>query len=171
MGHTKDILEAIYERRSIREYTNQSVEDKVIKEIIRAGSWAPSGHNNQPWRFAVIRDPKMKSQIARQTIYGKIIDNSPVIIAVFADKSAMYDEVKDHMAIGACIQNMLLAVHALNLGAVWLGEILKNREKVRNILSLPQDLELMAVVVIGHPMRRDQKSTRMDINELIVKET
>jgi nitroreductase len=103
-------------------------------------------------------------------MYGRIIQNAPVIIAVFADKSSMYDEVKDHMAIGACIQNMWLTVYAHNLGAVWLGEILKNREKVREILQLSKELELMAVVAVGHPARLDQKSNRKDIKELIIKE-
>lgn len=169
MGTTKDILEAIYGRRSIREYTAEPIDNKIISEILRAGSWAPSGHNNQPWRFVVVRDSRIKNQIAKQTIYSRTIDTAPVIIAVFADKSAMYDEVKDHMAIGACIQNMLLTVYAHDLGAVWLGEILKNREKVREILQLSKDMELMAVVAIGHPARRDQKSTRKDIKELILK--
>jgi nitroreductase len=118
----------------------------------------------------VVRDPHTKNQIAGQTIYGRTIQDAPVIIAVFSYKSAMYDEVKDHMAIGACIQNMLLAVCAHNLGAVWLGEILKNREKVREILQLSKELELMAVVAVGHPARRDQRSDRKDIRELILKE-
>lgn len=169
MGTTKDILEAIYGRRSIREYTAEPIDNKIISEILRAGSWAPSGHNNQPWRFVVVRDSRIKNQIAKQTIYSRTIDKAPVIITVFADKSAMYDEVKDHMAIGACIQNMLLTVYTYDLGAVWLGEILKNREKVREILQLSKDMELMAVVAIGHPARRDQKSTRKDIKELILK--
>ncbi len=169
MGTTKDILEAIYGRRSIREYTAEPIDNKIISEILRAGSWAPSGHNNQPWRFVIVRDSRIKNQIAKQTIYSRTIDTATVIIAVFADKSAMYDEVKDHMAIGACIQNMLLTVYTYDLGAVWLGEILKNREKVREILQLSKDMELMAVVAIGHPARRDQKSTRKDIKELILK--
>lgn len=53
--------------------------------------------------------------------------------------------------MGACIQNMLLAAHALGLGAVWLGEILKNADGVRRLLGLSENLELMAVVALGHP--------------------
>ena len=68
------------------------------------------------------------------------------------------------------MQNLLLALHALDLGAVWLGEILKNKERILEILELPERLELMAVVAVGHPARRDQKSYRRPLEELILLE-
>ena len=80
----------------------------------------------------------------------------------------MYHEVKDHQAIGACLQNMLLAAHSLGLGAVWLGEILKSEKEVRNLLGLPEKLELMAVIALGWPKHRNQKSRRFPLDELIV---
>lgn len=164
------VLKAIYSRRSVREYTDQSVSREIILEIIKAGTWAPSGLNNQPWRFAIVWDKEVKEQIAVQTKYGGIIKQAPVIIAVFVDKNAMYHEVKDHQAMGACIQNMLLAIHALGLGGVWLGEILKNADKVRQILELPENLELMAVVALGYPKHRNQRSSRKPIESVILKE-
>jgi len=164
------VLKAIYSRRSVREYTDQPVSREIILEIIKAGTWAPSGLNNQPWRFAIVWDKEVKEQIAVQTKYGGIIKQAPVIIAVFVDKNAMYHEVKDHQAMGACIQNMLLAIHALGLGGVWLGEILKNADKVRQILELPENLELMAVVALGYPKHRNQRSSRKSIESVILKE-
>ncbi len=65
---------------------------------------------------------------------------------------------------------MLLAVETIGLGAVWLGQILKNKDKVREILSLSDGLELMAVLAVGHPRHRDQKSTRNELANFIVKE-
>ena len=94
------------------------------------GSWAPSGLNNQPWRFVIVRDSQLRSDLADCTKYGKIIRNAPVCIAVFMDQSKSYDRVKDLQAIGACIQNMLLSIHDLGLGAVWLGEILNKKGKL-----------------------------------------
>jgi nitroreductase len=81
---------------------------------------------------------------------------------------AMYHELKDHQAIGSCLQNMLLAAHSLGLGVVWLGEILKNSDRVRDLLGLSEDLELMAVLALGHPARRNQTSTRKSLEEVIV---
>ena len=165
---TSPIIEAIYKRRSIREYTNDEVTPEQLREIVRAGSWAPSGLNNQPWRFVIVRDPAVREQLAGETHYSHIIKAAPAVIAVFLDKGAMYDEVKDHQAAGACIQNMLLAVEAMKLGAVWLGQILKNKDKVNEILSLGNEYDLMAVLAIGHPIHRNQQSTRKEIDELIL---
>jgi nitroreductase len=89
---------------------------------------------------------------------------------VFVDKEAMYHAVKDYQAMGACIQNMLLAAHALGLGAVWLGEILNNAGKVRELLELPESLDLMAVVAIGHPAETSKKSQRKNISEVLLGE-
>jgi len=166
---SNEVLKAIYERRSIRDFRPVPVDEQQVMEIIRAGSWAPSGLNNQPWRFVVVKDSKTKEEIAGQTRYHSIIETAPVIIAVFLDRKAMYHELKDVQAIGACLQNMLLAAHAQGLGAVWLGEILKNKEKVSEIVSLPSHLELMAVIAIGHPAHRNQTSERKGLEELILK--
>ncbi len=165
-----DLLEGIYTRRSIRQYTGEPVSDELLKEIIKAGTWAPSGLNNQPWRFVVVRAEAKKLELASQTKYSKIIESAAACIAVFIDKEAMYHDVKDHQAMGACLQNMLLASHALGLGAVWLGEILNSADSVRKLLELPDTLELMAVVAVGYPARMDQKSQRREVSEVLIKE-
>ncbi len=71
--------------------------------------------------------------------------------------------------MGACLQNMLLAAHDLGLGAVWLGKILKSAAAVRDLLGLAERYELMAVVALGRPARRDQRSSRRPLAELILK--
>lgn len=165
-----DIFEGIYSRRSIRQYTDIPVEKEDLLQMIKAGTWAPSGLNNQPWRFVIITDKDLRFKLAQFTKYKKVIENAPACIAVFIDKDAMYNDVKDHQAIGACIQNMLLAAHALGLGAVWLGEILNKADKVRVLLELPEAMELMAVVAMGHPASDNKTSHRKDISEVLIKE-
>ncbi|MDA8164401.1 MAG: nitroreductase family protein [Desulfobacteraceae bacterium] len=164
------ILEAIHRRRSIREYTEEQVGSEQLRAIIEAGSWAPSGLNNQPWRFVVVRDPAIRAALAGQTTYGHIVKGAPAVIAVYLDREAMYHETKDQQAAGACLQNMLLAAEALDLGAVWLGQILQNKTAVNGILGLSDRYELAAVVAVGHPRHRRQQSTRKPLSELILKE-
>jgi nitroreductase len=165
-----DLLEGIYTRRSTREFVEQPVERDQLLEIIRAGTWAPSGLNNQPWRFVIVQKADVKKELGKQTKYGYVIERAPVCIAVFVDRKVMYNDVKDHQAMGACIQNMLLAAHSLGLGAVWLGEILKNAEGVRTLLGLPKDMELMAVVALGHPKVQKHTSSRIAVSEVLLKE-
>ncbi len=162
------VLDAIYSRRSVRDFMNRPVEREKILEVIRAGTWAPSGLNNQPWRFAIVTDPGLKGRFEGLTHYGNVISSARVLIPVFLDKRAMYNIVKDHQAVGACIQNMLLAAHAMGLGAVWLGEILRSAEDVRDLLGLSSDFELMAVVAMGYPEHKDRTSTRNSVKEVII---
>ncbi len=167
MSHS--VLEAIYTRRSIREFTNESVTLADLQEIIKAGIWAPSGLNNQPWRFAIVTDEEVRAKLSETTHYSRIVLGAPALIAVYLDREAMYDDVKDHQATGACIENMLLATEALGLGAVWLGQILKNKDKVNEILGLSSQYDLMAVLAIGHPQHRRQKSSRKGLDIFILK--
>jgi nitroreductase len=165
-----DIFDGIYTRRSVRHYRDEPIAREDILTIIKAGTWAPSGLNNQPWRFVIVRDEDRRFELAGLTNARKIIEEAPVSIAVFADRNAMYDDLKDHQAMGACIQNMLLAAHALDLGAVWLGEILNKADKVASLLEVPDTMKLMAVVAIGQPADRSQVSRRKDISEVLLKE-
>jgi len=165
-----DVIEGIHTRRSIRRYTDEPVERNRLLEIIQAGMWAPSGLNNQPWRFVIITKEAVRMELAGLTKYHRIVENAPACIAVFVDRDAMYNELKDHQAIGACIQNMLLAAHATGLGAVWLGEILNRADDVRRLLGLHERFELMAVVAVGHPAERGRPPARKDISELLLKE-
>jgi nitroreductase len=164
------VLKAIHERRSVRQFADTPVSRDLIMAALEAASWAPSGLNNQPWRFAVIWDKQLQEALAALIRYSTILQSASVLIAVFLDKEASYNYTKDCQAVGACLQNLLLSLHSMDLGAVWIGEILKNKERLVEILKLPERLELMAVVVVGHPARRDQKSNRRPLEELILLE-
>lgn len=162
------VIQAIKTRRSIRQFKKDPVPDEILDQILESALWAPSGKNNQPWKFAVIRDPPTKESLAAFTHYSSVINHAPVCIAVFLDHTRVYDRTKDVLAVGASIQNMLLTIHALGLGGVWLGEILKNKDKVKELLGADQDLELMAVVALGYPSRKtSQPSLRDRIEEKV----
>jgi nitroreductase len=165
-----ELLEGLLTRRSVRAFTPEPVSREQVLEILCAGSWAPSGLNNQPWRFAIVFDAAVRGRLAQLPRYGRIIESAPVCLPVFMDRQVGYHEVKDHQSIGACIQNLLLAAHGLGLGAVWLGEILRSAAEVREVLGLPANLELMAVVAVGHPAAVVKAPARRDLAELIVKE-
>jgi nitroreductase len=165
-----ELLEGLYTRRSVREFTGEAVTPDELMEVVKAGTWAPSGLNNQPWRFALVTDAGVRAEMAKLTNYGHIIEGAAAVIAVFIDREAMYHEVKDHQAMGACIQNILLAAHGLGLGGVWLGEILKSAAEVRALLGLPDNLEFMAAVAVGHPTEKKRRSTRKPLEEVVVRE-
>jgi nitroreductase len=161
-----DTLEAIRTRRSIRRFKNQAVDKELIDQILAAGIWAPYGRN-QLWRFAVIQDKKLKAEIAQLTVYSKIIQQAPLIIAVFFDRLITYHEIKDAQTMGACIQNMLLAIHDLGLGAVWIGEILKNSEAVHLLCHAPDSYELSAVIACGYADETGREIGRESLDKVV----
>ena len=165
-----DILETIRTRRSVRQYLKKSPTDKQIEQILESGRWAPSGLNNQPWRFVVVKDKTTKSKLANQTKYSDIVNGAPLTICVFLDVGSSYNRDKDILAIGACIQNMILCAHAQGLATCWLGEILNQKDQVRELLKLDLVLELMAVITLGFSDEQITKSCRKSLKSLTLKE-
>ena len=163
-----DIIEEIKSRRSIRKFSAEPVSDQQIDRILEAGRWAPSGLNNQPWRFAVVKDRGLITEIAKLTHYGKVVRGAQVLLPVFIATEKIYHREKDIQGIGACLQNMLLEIHSLGLGAVWLGEIIKSNLPIKQLLGLGNDLELMAVIALGWPDERPRATRRKKLEELIV---
>lgn len=168
-GESK-VINTILNRRSVREFTDKPVSKKDINTILNAGQWAPSGLNNQPWRFIVIQDRETIQKLSECTHYSGIVTGAPLLIATFLDNETSYNRTKDLEAIGAAIENMLLSCCDLDLGGVWLGEILNQKEKVNSILDCPSDLELMAVLAIGEPVPKERTSTRRALSEIVFDE-
>lgn len=153
-----ETIQTILSRRSVRKYTAEPVSPEMIATLTECARFAPSGLNNQPWRFVVIDHSETIRQLSALTHSSEIVASAPVLIAVFLDTAASYHREKDFMAIGAAIENILLAAHSMQLGAVWLGEILKNKEKVSDILQAPNVFEPAAVIAVGHPNESDPGS-------------
>jgi nitroreductase len=163
-----EILDIIKSRRSVRKFKPDPVPGELIEKILEAGRWAPSGMNNQPWRFAVITAPDLKQEISQLTHYSKIVLAAKVLIAVFLDTETSYHREKDIQSIGACLENMLLEAHSLGIGAVWLGEIIKSSEQIKSLLGVGEKLDLMAVVALGKPDEKPKKVPRKVLKDLII---
>ncbi len=164
----ENLLALIKKRRSAREFKNKEVSQAVINNSLEAGRWAPSGLNNQPWRFKVLAKKK-KDSLAEYTKYSRVIKGADKLILVFLDKESSYNYKKDLMAMGAAIQNMLLYFQAEGLGACWLGEILKRAKEVETELSLPAHLEFVAAIAVGIPQSRPVSKQRKPLHKLILK--
>lgn len=170
MPPTNLVLEAVRSRRSVRHYLPEPVEPEAFEALLEAARWAPSGLNHQPWRFFIVQTAELREALARCTRYGALLRAAPAAVAVLLSRSASYHREKDLQGVGAAVQNLLLAAHSLGLGACWLGEILNRREEVEAALGVGPDLELMAVVTVGHPEpgRPEGDDERRPLEELLV---
>jgi len=153
-----DVLKAIHTRRSVREFTKDSVERGDFEKILNAGRFAPSGKNTQPWRFVVVESAGKKEELAKLAPQARMIATASVTLAVLCDRDAGYDELKDIQGIGAAIENILLAVHSLGLGACWMG---KTRDpEIERVVGARAREELMALIPIGHPAESSNDASR-----------
>lgn len=162
-----NILSLIKSRRSIRDFTKEEIDKEIVDKILEGAKWAPSGLNNQPWRFSVVRESQKINKIASFTKFSDTVKKAPLLIVVFFDKDSSYDRTKDIQAIGACIQNMLLVAEEENIGTCWMGEIINRNEEVEQFLEVGNNLELMAVLCLGKK-KEIGESSRKDMKELMV---
>lgn len=164
-----DVLECIKTRCSVRRYTDQPIDEQIIHQILEAGINAPSGKNGQPWKFKVVTDKTLISQISDSSIYGSWMKTSPLFVAILLDNACSYDHVKDIQSCGAVMQNMMLVAHSLGVGSCWIGEILPKAEEVKQILQIDNSsLELMGIVVFGHKLSRTINPGRNNIESFLL---
>jgi len=167
-----DVFEAIRNRRSIRAYTSKEVSEEEVKKLIDAARWAPSAGNIQPWEFIIVRDAKIKRGLSVAALDQTFIEEAPVVIIVCANQrrsawgygqrgSTLYC-IQD---TAAAIQNLLLAAHAMGLGACWIGAF--QEEDARKVLNLPMGVRPVAIIPVGHPAEKPMASSRKPISEIV----
>jgi len=163
------VYNLIKKRRSIRSFLKKEIPTSTIRKILDSARWAPSGLNNQPWRFVIIKNRLLKHRLASLTKYSHVIDKASCVICVFLDKKNSYNETKDIQAIGACIQNILLCSCEMKIYSCWLGEILNKKTKVNKLIELSSRYDLMAAIALGYSKKK-AKSRRISLQSLILKE-
>jgi len=148
-----DALEAIRTRRSIRQYQDKPVPQDLVQQVLAAAMSAPSACNAQPWQFVVIRDRTILKEIPRINSHAAMAEQAPLAILVCGDLSLEISPGFWVIDCAAAVQNLLLAAHALGLGAVWTGVYpCQDRiEGFRRLLNLPQQVVPHSLIPLGYP--------------------
>jgi len=168
-----DIFEAIRNRRSVGKVKSTDVETEKIEKILEAATWAPNHHHTEPWKFFVLtgegRRPlgRTLAEISKESMDDPSSDENqnklkkveqqpfraPVVITVAVTpsdnpKAIRIDEIG---AVNAAIQNMLLAAHALELGAIWRTGKPTFHQKTKDLFGLREQDEVLGFIYIGYP--------------------
>lgn len=150
------VLQSIATRTSIRDFQETPIEEAKVEKILRAGMAAPSAINKQPWSFTVVNDKALLQQIADSAQNAKMAAKAPMAIVVCGDmEKAIEGDARDFWIqdCSAATENILLAAHALGLGAVWTG-FYPNLEKAKmlaGILNIPSSQIVLCVIPMGYP--------------------
>ncbi len=180
-----EVFQNIYARRSFRDYRADAVPDDVIREMIKAGVFAPSAGNKQPCRFVVIKNRELMKELsdkakelwmeeANSSANPEIIHlanaisrpdfniffNAPLLIMIFAHPDAFSPQIDCALAG----ENMMLAARSLGIGSCWIGLALP-LGKVRNVLDglgVPEGCRLVGCLVFGYPVKLDLKAPKRE---------
>jgi len=163
-----DAIDGILTRRSIRKYTNKSIPDEVIKELLEAGVSAPSAGNQQPWQFIIIDNREVLDEASQVLPNGKLLKDANKAILVCGDLNLETHKGYWPIDCSAATQNILLAAHAKGLGACWLG-IYPREERVSNLQKLfktPEHIIPFSVISLGFPDEESKKVDRYDNSKI-----
>ena len=184
------ILESLYARRSIREYSPKPIQDSVREAILSAAMQAPTAGNQQQYSVIDVTDEEKRDQLSELCDHQSFIANAPWIVVIVADCLRWYDLFSYAgcqpqkpgagnlmLAItDACIfaQNMVMAAESFGIGSCYVGDVMENCKEVRRLLCLPELVFPCAMLTLGYPNERQfmrPKPPRFDSHYLVHENT
>jgi nitroreductase len=161
-----DVIDMIYKRGSIRNYTETPVERDTIETLLRAAMAAPTAINRQPWEFIVVTDEQKIARVKKEFIFARY--NAPVAIIVCGNMKLARKGLEREFWIQDCsaaVENILIAATSLGLGSVWIGVYpLETRVRlIKRIFRIPEHVIPLCLVHIGYPA--EEKAPRTRYNE------
>lgn len=170
---TKDVLDAIRARRSIRKFKPEPLLQATVSRILEAALWAPSAGNLQPWKFYAVYCQSKKEEIVGAALNQKALAEAPLIVVVCADTSlarSRYGERGEKLYClqdtAAAVQNMLLAATAFGVGSLWVGAF--QEEMVKQILKMPGELRPVAIIALGYGEIEPNQPSRRSLEETVI---
>lgn len=161
------VLDAISSRTSVRSFEKRAVGADTVELLLRAAMAAPSARNRQPWAFIVVDDPKLLGELADSLPYAKMAARAPlavVVCGVLTESGGASNHGWWVQDAAAATENLLLAAHAVGLGAVWTGVYsYEDRVRaVRNVLGLPRSVVPLNVIPVGYPAENPVPKQKWD---------
>ena len=163
-----EIIKNILERRSIRKYKDKEVTEELIDEVLKAGTYAPSGMNRQSPIIVAITNKEIRDKLSKinAKIMGVDTDpfyGAPVVIVVLADKN-----VPTHIYDGSLVmENMMLAANSLGLGSCWIHRAkeefeTKEGKELLKEWNIPENYAGIGHCILGYPEEKSEAKPRKD---------
>jgi nitroreductase len=149
-----DTFQCIRTRRTTRAFLPTDVPEQTIRHILEAGRLTPSARNMQPWHFIAIQDKSLLKQLGALCTTGRFIEQASCAVAVVTDPANSWHEIDGARAV----QNMELAGWNEGVGTCWIGSL--NRDRIKELLGIPNALHLLTILPFGYPVQPDAPPRR-----------
>jgi len=178
-GDNMELDTVVKTRRSIRKYTQQNISKIDINKIIEAGLLAPSAHNRQPWEIVILKENK-KHIVSIMREYGNqhledesilktadTIERCNTLLLVYCNNFEQYDY--NLLSMGAMIENMLLKATDLNIGSLWIGNVVPINGEINKYLKIDSNKKkLVSAVALGYRELTPKPLIRKTLSETII---
>jgi len=163
-----EVFEAIKIRRSVRSYKAEAVPEGKLKKVLEAARLAPSAHNEQEWKFVVVRDVQKRKELAEAALNQNFIAEAPVIIVAVAlnpDHIMSSGVPAFAVDLAIAVDHMTLKATEEGLGTCWIGAF--SQEKVKKVLEIPERYKVVVLLPLGFPADTPEPKSRKNIEEIV----
>ena len=166
-----DFLNLAKERFSARAFSVQTVEEDKVNYLLACAQRAPSACNKQPWHFVVVADKKLLAALAETNAQADFAKDAPLAIVVCGDMTKAIEGAGHDFWVQDCAaatENILLAAHAMGLGAVWTGAypLEERSSEMSKVLKLPETMVPLSMIVIGYPKGETKAKNKWDAQKV-----
>jgi len=165
------VLDAIRKRYSCRSYQDKSIEQDKLNCILEAARLAPSARNMQDWRFVVVTDRQVKSRVAATTNRPEVFERAGAIIAACSNSDYVMrcGQAIAPIDVSIALEHISLQAADLGLGTCWIGSF--DTDKIRQILTIPEDIAIIELMAIGYPADSKSEPKREPIEKIVCYDT
>jgi nitroreductase len=165
------VLDAIRKRYSCRSYQDKSIEQDKLDCILEAARLAPSARNTQDWRFVVVTDKAIKSKVAGTTNRPEVFEKAGAIIAACSNSDYVMrcGQAIGPIDVAIALEHISLQATDLGLGTCWIGSF--DAGKVRQILTIPEDVAIIELMAVGYPADSKPEPKREPIEQIVCYDT
>jgi nitroreductase len=166
-----NVMEAIRQRRSIRAYEDRPIEEEKLQAVLDAGRLAPSACNRQEWRYIVVRDPAMRTDLAEAANGQKFVGEAPVVLVACAKTDGhkmSCGEACYPIDVAISLDHITLKAVEEGLGTCWIGAF--NQPAVKKLLNIPEDVRVVQLMPLGYPADEPAARSRLSLDEIVIPE-
>ena len=163
-----DVFAAIKGRRSVRAYQDKEIEEEKLNKVLEAGRLAPSASNRQEWKFIVVKDEQTRRKLGQAANGQGFVGEAPVVIVICATETQHImscGQPSYPIDLAIATDHMTLEAHELGLGTCWIGAF--HEAKVKEILSIPDNIRVPILFPLGYPSHKSFPKPRKNLSEVV----